>query len=138
MSKNIDLKKLGSIIKNNCPNVLFAYIFGSSQSGKVKNDSDIDIAIYLLDKKSKMETLSTVFRLLEQIVGNIPLDIVILNDTNSILAFESIKGTRLFVKKEAKDIHAEFYSITCRKFEYKTHWMRQQLKYRSYEIQWNN
>lgn len=74
----------------------------------------------------------------EQLIGNIPVDIVILNDTNSILAFESIKGTKLFVKEEAKDIHAEFYSDTCRKYEYRTFWMSQQLKYRSYEVQWDN
>lgn len=138
MSKNIDINKLGSIIKDNCPNIMFAYLFGSAQLGKIKNDSDIDIAVYLQDKSRKMETLSTLFRFVEQLIGNIPVDIVILNDTNTMLAFESIKGTKLFIKEEAKDIHAEFYSITCRKFEYRTHWMRQQLKYRSYEVQWDN
>lgn len=138
MSKNIDINKLGSIIKDNCPNIVFAYLFGSAQLGKIKNDSDIDIAVYLQDKSRKMETLSTLFRFVEQLIGNIPVDIVILNDTNTMLAFESIKGTKLFIKEEAKDIHAEFYSITCRKFEYRTHWMRQQLKYRSYEVQWDN
>ena len=138
MSKNIDIEKLGNVIKDNCPNIIFAYLFGSAQLGKIKNDSDIDIAIYLQDKRRKMETLSTLFRFVEQLTGNIFVDIVILNDTNSILAFESIKGTKLFVKEGAKDIHAEFYSITCRKFEYRNHWMRQQLKYRSYEVQWDN
>lgn len=138
MSKNIDINKLGSIIKDNCPNIMFAYLFGSAQLGKIKNDSDIDIAVYLQDKSRKMETLSTLFRFVEQLIGNIPVDIVILNDTNTMLAFESIKGTKLFIKEEAKDIHAEFYSTTCRKFEYRTHWMRQQLKYRSYEVQWDN
>ena len=138
MSKNIDIIKMGNIIKDNCPNILFAYIFGSAQSGKIKNDSDIDIAIYILDRMKKMETLSRVLRLSEQLAGNIPIDIVILNDANSFIAFESIKGTKLFIREEAIDIHAEFYSVTCRKFEYRTYWIKQQLKYRNYEAQWNN
>jgi predicted nucleotidyltransferase len=31
-------------------NIIFAYVFGSYASGKVREDSDIDIAIYLKER----------------------------------------------------------------------------------------
>jgi predicted nucleotidyltransferase len=36
-------------------NIIFAYVFGSYASGKVREDSDIDIAIYLKERIDKKD-----------------------------------------------------------------------------------
>ena len=51
---------------------------------------------------------------------------------------EVLKGKILFIRESSIDDHAEFYSLTCRIYEDQITWMQKQLKYREYEVQWNN
>jgi hypothetical protein len=37
---------------------------------------------------------------------------------------KALQGKLLFVKPEQEDVYAEFYSYTCRKFEYDSFWMK--------------
>ena len=136
--KYFDIQELGRTIKTNCPYVLFAYLFGSSQRGVIKRSSDIDIAVYISDKSKKAETILKIVELIEPICDEVPVDVTILNDASPILAFEVLNGKKLFAKENGIDTHAEFYSITCREFESENFWMQQQLKYRNYEVQWSH
>lgn len=138
MKKKFDIEKIGIELKELCPNILFAYLFGSSQKGIIQSDSDIDIAIYLADTNKKMNTLSTVFSIMETNAGNTPVDVIILNEASNFISFEALRGIKLFLREEAIDFHAFFYSITCREYESEKYWMQQQLRYRNYEVQWNN
>ncbi len=56
---NIDLEKLSQSIREKCPEVVFAVLYGSSRDGTVKPESDIDIAVYLDDEIS-FDTISKV------------------------------------------------------------------------------
>jgi predicted nucleotidyltransferase len=119
--------------------IAFATIFGSSKDGIVNDGSDIDIAVYFINKESELELRLKIIAELEKII---PLfsnyDLVVLNSANSFLAMQAIKGKLLFVKDGYKNLYASFYSQTCRQFEDDSFWMKKQLEYRGYEVQWNN
>ena len=135
--KTLDIEKLATAIKNDCLNIQFAYLFGSAQSGQIGENSDIDIAIYIADTGKKMETLSKAYEVIEPFVGDTLIDLIFLNGAEPIIAFEALKGRKLFVRENAIDLHAGFYSITCREYESQIYWMKQQLIYRGYEVQWD-
>lgn len=134
----IQLKLLGEKLEFNFPEILFAYLFGSQASGKSKQESDVDIAVYLLHGTKSLALVSRILSVIEEVVKQKEVDLTILNDAGVILSMEVIKGKLLFVRQDALDIHAEYYSLTCREFEDHTAWMEKQLKYRGYEVQWGD
>jgi len=136
--RNILAEKLKTL-----PEIAFAYILGSAQKGIIKEGSDLDIAVYLINreenKTEKSELRLKIIRILESAVpGFDNFDVVVLNDSSTILGMQALQGTLLFVKSEYEDLYADFYSYTCRKYEYDTFWMKKQLEYRGYEVQWDN
>ncbi|MDR2775376.1 MAG: nucleotidyltransferase domain-containing protein [Tannerella sp.] len=135
--KRIDIEQLAQAIRENFPDVAFAYLFGSSQEGTVKERSDIDLAVYY-----KGADLFIRFRIeeqLEKVIGReIPIDIVELQKTrNFILAFEVLRGKLLFVREEYFDEYVDYYTYVCRQHEEEMYWMKKQLEYRGYEVQWD-
>ncbi|MDR2651963.1 MAG: nucleotidyltransferase domain-containing protein [Prevotellaceae bacterium] len=135
--KTIDIQQIAEVIRENFPDIAFAYLFGSSQDGTVNDRSDIDIAIYY-----KGDDIFIRFRVeeqLEKILGyEIPIDIVELQKTeNFILAFEALRGKMLFVRDEYMEDYLDFYTLTCRKHEDEIYWMKKRLEYRGYEVQWD-
>ncbi|MDR0733924.1 MAG: nucleotidyltransferase domain-containing protein [Dysgonamonadaceae bacterium] len=136
--KTIDVQQIAQAIRENCPEVAFAYLFGSSQEGTVNDRSDIDIAVYYTGKD-----VFARFRIeeqLEKVIGReIPIDIVELQKTrNFVLAFEALRGKMLFVRDEFLDDYVNFYVYVCREYEDDIYWMKKQLEYRGYEVQWDN
>jgi predicted nucleotidyltransferase len=123
------------------PEIAFAYVFGSSQNGNVKEGSDIDIAVYLLEMEGSDKT-GLRLKILRAVEIAVPgfdnFDVVVLNKANSILSMKALQGKLLFVKPEHEDLYAGFYSYTCRKYEYDSFWMKKQLEYRGYDVQWDN
>ena len=135
---NEQIQQLSGRLETNFPEIYFAYIFGSAIQGKLSLNSDIDIAIYI---KPGFKTVKLIAGIIGNVEDTIPghrCDLTILNDAGKLIAMEAIKGKILFIKKEAIDCHAEFYSQTCRMFEDQLAWMKKQLKYRGYEVQWDN
>ncbi len=119
--------------------IAFAYVFGSSQDEIVNEGSDIDIAVYFMKNEKELELRLQIIAELEKII---PLfsnyDLVVLNSANSILAMQAIQGKLLFVKDDSTELYSTFYSLTCRQYEDDSFWMKKQLEYRGYEVQWNN
>jgi len=119
--------------------IAFATIFGSSQDEIVNDGSDIDIAVYFIKSEKELELRLQIIAELEKIIPSFSnYDLVILNSANSILAMQAIQGKLLFVNDEYKNLYASFYSQTCRQYEDDSYWMKKQLEYRGYEVQWNN
>lgn len=75
--------------------------------------------------------------LVETDLEGIECDITILNTAGPLIAFEALRGKRLFVRDEAMDEYAGFYSLTCRLYEDQIWWMKKQLEYRGYEVSWD-
>jgi predicted nucleotidyltransferase len=119
--------------------IAFAYVFGSSHNEIVNEGSDIDIAVYLIRNEKDLELRLQIIAELEKIIPSFSnYDLIVLNYANSILAMQAIRGKLLFVNDEFKDVYASFYSQTCRQYEDDSFWMKKQLEYRGYEVQWNN
>ena len=98
----------------------------------------MDLAVWVSDIKHRMELIPGLVGLVEIHSSGAVCDLVFLNDAGEQLSFEVLQGKRLFVRPEAVDLHAEFYSQTCREYEYKLAWMKKQLQYRGYEVQWDH
>jgi len=119
--------------------IAFAFIFGSSQDDIVKEGSDIDIAVYLIENEKSLDFRLQIVNELEKLIPSFSnYDLVVLNQANSVLAMQAIQGKLLFVKNQHKELYADFYSLTCRQYEDDIFWMKKQLEYRGYEVQWDN
>lgn len=119
--------------------IAFAFIFGSSQDEVVNEGSDIDVAVYLIEKVKDFDLRIQIVNELDKLIPTFNnYDLVVLNSANSVLAMQAIQGKLLFVKSEHKETYAEFYSLTCRQYEDDIFWMKKQLEYRGYEVQWDN
>lgn len=82
--------------------ILFAYLFGSAVQGKTSYESDIDLAIYLSEKKGSdffKKRLSLIEK--AQSILKKPTEVVILNEISSIfLKFVIIKEGRVIFERE--------------------------------------
>ncbi len=134
----IDLPCLASELEKRFPNILFAYVFGSAKTGEIRPGSDIDVAVWIIDPEMKMELIPKLVGLVESFTQGALCDLVFLNDAGDQLAFEVLQGTILFIRDEARDLHSGFYSETCRNYEDHIFWIKKQLQYRGYEVQWNH
>jgi predicted nucleotidyltransferase len=134
----IDLPRLASELEKRFPNILFAYVFGSAKTGEIRPGSDIDVAVWIIDPEMKLELIPKLVGLVESFTQGALCDLVFLNDAGDQLAFEVLQGTILFIRDEARDLHSGFYSETCRNYEDHISWIKKQLQYRGYEVQWNH
>lgn len=133
--KLINIKRLAKGLEKNFPEILFAFLLGSAKDGKIHEGSDVDIAIYILETGNKLKLFSRIMEFVES-ETSAECDLIILNKSESILAMEALKGKRLFVREESMDTYADFYSLTCRRYEDHIFWMKKQLEYRGYEVKW--
>jgi len=137
MPLHINIKSLTSDLNEAFPEILFAFLFGSSKEGIIKSGSDIDLAVYFDKNVSKTDLLPRIMELFELITHGISCDITILNTAGPLVAHEALRGTELFIRDEAMVVYVDFYSLTCRIYEDHTWWMKKQLEYRGYEVQWD-
>lgn len=97
--RKVDISYLTDLLRDKYEDVQLAYIFGSSKDGNVKDKSDIDIAVYLKKTASSFLQFKIATDLEEEF--NIPIDVVVLNKANPVLAHEVLSnGKRLFERDE--------------------------------------
>jgi len=133
-----DSKELGEIIEEELNEVAFAFLFGSAKEGIIREGGDIDIGVFLIDRKNKEKVISKLIGIVEKILPGLICDIVFLNDAEPILAKEIISGKLLFVKKKYLNDYCDIFSDTRFLYEDKIYWMKKQLEFRGYEVQWDN
>ena len=132
------IRHMADQMQQKFPEICFAYLFGSAVSGKMTGRSDIDVAVYLDKNTDELELLPSLSGFIEGYFPGRRADLVILNESGELIALEALKGTILFIREDAIDLHAGFYSLTCRKSEDRLFWMKRQLNYRGYEVQWDH
>ena len=101
-------------VLNRHPMVVCAWLFGSTASGRNRADSDIDIGV-LTSRKPTWREYAEIQQDLVQAAGTDAVDLVVLNEANSILRFEAISGRPLTCRD--RDAHAAFCSLTSREYE---------------------
>jgi predicted nucleotidyltransferase len=132
------IQQLADSLKAKFPEIRFAYLFGSASSYVIAHNSDIDIAVYLKHEKPSTVLIAGIIGAVEEQFPGYRCDLTVLNNAGILISMEVLKGKILFIKDEARNVHADFYSYTCRMFEDETAWIKKQLLYRGYEVQWNN
>jgi predicted nucleotidyltransferase len=135
---DLQIQKLGERLMEKYPEISFAYIFGSASEKDIAPPSDIDIAIYSKKEKPTPELIAGIIGITEEQFPGFRCDLTLLNTSGSLIAMEALRGRIIFIRKQDHDIHADFYSMNCRLSEYDLAWMKKQLQYRGYEVQWNN
>ncbi|MDR2585288.1 MAG: nucleotidyltransferase domain-containing protein [Prevotellaceae bacterium] len=131
-----EIDRLSSCLLAQFPDIAFAYLFGSAKEGVVKEGSDVDVALYYTGNDIFIRF--KVAEALEKVLPGLIFDLVELKKADPILSFEAIRSKLLFVRPEAMDCYLHFYTLTCRKYEDQIFWMKKQLAYRGYEVQWSD
>jgi predicted nucleotidyltransferase len=132
------IQQLANSLKSKFPEISFAYLFGSASGKVIAHNSDIDIAVYLKDERPSTVLIAGIIGAVEEQFPGFSCDLTVLNNSGTLISMEILKGKILFIKDEARNVHADFYSYTCRMFEDESVWIKKQLLYRGYEVQWNN
>ncbi|GAW31731.1 nucleotidyltransferase domain-containing protein [Carboxydocella sp. JDF658] len=95
----MEREKLGRYLAAK-PNILFAFLFGSWARGDAREDSDVDIAVYLKDRDYDILEYLDWKRDLEEICGR-TVDLAILNDATPLLKYQVyLDGVLLFSKDD--------------------------------------
>jgi hypothetical protein len=103
-------------------------LFGSSQDGVLVRDAaDVDIAVHLSEQPTP-DMLAEIVGLCEDALQYDNIDIVVLNTSDPILAFEALSGKRLACRNE--EAYLSFFSLTCRQYEDEMQRIERSLSYR--------
>lgn len=95
------------------PEIDAVYIFGSTVSGKIHRESDLDLAVITSSdslRSRKVEILATLAK-----NGFCNVDLVFPENNNIILLFEIIRNNRLIYQKSDFSAGA-FFSLVLRKY----------------------
>ena len=79
-----------------------AYLFGSAASGKLRNRSDVDVALLLqrdVGRTRQLEIRLRLMALLEDVFER-PTEVVIINDVSLLLFSEIVKAKKLIYEKD--------------------------------------
>ena len=87
--------KLSNILAPN-DTVLFAYLFGSYAEGTQREESDVDIAVYLSD--TSLDARLSLHHMLEKELDK-EVDLVVLNDVKNIYLLEAILRKGILLKE---------------------------------------
>lgn len=79
-----------------------AWLFGSAAKGSARQDSDLDVAVWMQGECS-FERLARLASKLEGATGR-PVDLVVLNGANPLVARDAIRGIPLFTRDEGAEI----------------------------------
>ncbi len=92
-------EKLRKVLKNK-EYIEFAYLFGSQATGDTNSESDVDVAVYV-DEKRKEDFFDIRLELIEDITRATKkeADVTILNTAKPFLAFVVIQEGKLLVNK---------------------------------------
>ena len=75
------------------PSVQAVYLFGSYATGKIRRDSDLDLAIVPRDSSARQQMLDMMADLVRQIYDRI--DLVFLDTRDVVVRFEAVRHNRL-------------------------------------------
>ena len=135
---NKKIEQLSKRLNSEFQQIAFALIFGSAVTENFSDNSDLDIAVFLKPDNRSPELIAGIIGVTEEVIPGYSCDLLILNDAGELIAMEALKGKIIFIRDSALDDYVDFYSLTCRLYEDRQAWMKKQLKYRGYEVQWDN
>ena len=109
------LAGLGDAIAAACPDVVFAYLFGSTATGARTPRSDVDLAIFVAPTADAQAARLIVARVAARRLSTDAVDIVVLNSAPLSLAGRVLTTRRVLLDRDPFLRH-RFESLTTRKF----------------------
>lgn len=115
-----NLKEVEEVFKRNLQylkekyDIKLIYIFGSYAKGTNKKNSDLDIAVLLGGDYAPFKKLELIGDLVE-IFKRDDVDLVILNEANSVLRHQVIKYGKV-IFEESEDVRVDFEVKTLREY----------------------
>lgn len=93
LNKDEIIRRIESVLRR-YRGVLFGYLFGSVAEGFEREDSDVDVAIYLDEKLSDEESFKLELEIGAELESNLKrkVDLIPLNRAHPLLAFKAIQG----------------------------------------------
>ncbi len=110
------LATLGDRLASTCPDVEFAYVFGSAGTERSTPGSDVDLAIYVSETADVSVNRLEVGRVAALHLGTDAIDIVLLNTAPVALAGRVLTSRRVIVDQQPFVRHA-YESRTARLFQ---------------------
>ena len=74
--------RLAETLREGCPEVLWAFLFGSAQQGVVPEGGDMDIGVWLANPDDRIK-----------LIPETEIDLTILNQAQSLLAMKALQGS---------------------------------------------
>lgn len=112
MHQKLDIQILGRVFKS-YPDIQAVYLFGSSASGRVHPESDLDLAVVPRHPRvvsRKLDILADLAR-----VGFCDVDLVFLNTDDIVLNYEAVRQNQLVYQSEDFD-RGGYYSQVVGKY----------------------
>jgi len=94
--------------------VICAVVFGSARYGTIREDGDLDLAVYFSDKPRGEAYIQFLVEAAEAAEFDV-IDMVDLREADAILAFEALSGR--FLCKPDPEKTAELTSLVSREYE---------------------
>jgi hypothetical protein len=110
--KQPPLEKLKDTFKN-FPEIMAVYLFGSAATGRIHDESDIDLAIVPRDRSVAFRRLDILNELAKE--GFCNIDLVILPEDDIVLQYEAIRQNRLIYQKPEFE-SGTYYSRVIRQY----------------------
>jgi predicted nucleotidyltransferase len=108
------LETLGRTLEN-CPGVVFAYLFGGTAAGRVRPLSDVDVAVYLDEAADPVEERLTVLGAITAHLKTDEVDLVVLNTAPLALRGRILQSRRIIFDRDPFRRH-RFESLALREF----------------------
>lgn len=110
------LSTLGEALEQGCPDVEFAYLFGSSSRGQMTPRSDIDLAVYVSPTTDLNHNRLEAARIANRHLGTDAIDVVLLNTAPIAVAGRVLTSRRVLVDRRPFLRH-DYESRTARLFQ---------------------
>ncbi len=124
---SFSLDSLSRALEDECPEIVFALLLGSSRDGVAEVGSDIDIALFL-DGRATFDVYDRTTEIVENLAPGVHCDVGILNNAEAVYRFEALKGNLLFCRTQ--EVYLRFYSLACREYETQVFHYEKQHRYR--------
>ncbi len=93
--------------------ITMAFLFGSAARNQLRDNSDIDIAVYL-SKYQKETYINRLWQEIEVVLEH-PIDLIVLNRDNPTIAWEALQGIPIIKRNYA--LYLEYMLQTSREAE---------------------
>lgn len=108
------LESLGDALAG-CPQVLFAYLFGSAASGDLRPLGDVDVAVFLAPGVDRMEGRLAAIDVTTSHLRTDEVDVVVLNEAPTSLAGRILATRRVITDRDPFQRQA-FESLVMRQY----------------------